>query len=640
MGDAAERERWGSRIGLILAAAGNAVGIGNLLRFPGKAATNGGGAFMIPYVVSLLVFGIPMMWIAWTIGRHGGRFGHGSLPGQFDRMWRNPLAKYLGVLGVGMPLIFCLYYTYIEAWCLGYAYFSLTRFFESTPGRTVDLGVFLEEFLGSASTHSYFAGLVPAFVFFVVTLFLNLWVLYRGVSKGIELLAKIAMPLLLLFCVVLAVRVFTLGQKEGTAWQGLEFLWTPHLGALKDPAVWIAAAGQIFFTLSIGFGAMECYASYLRENDDVTLTGLTTAATNEFVEVLFGSIIAIPAAAVFFGSGRIPEIAGSGTFAIGMISMPEILRNTPGLELFGTMWFLLLFFAAFTSSVAVAQPVMAFFQDEFKLRRESSAMLVGLLWFLGTLPVIWFFKYGVLDEMDFWAGTIGLAVCALVEVILFSWIFGMDRGWEEMHRGADLQVPRFFYYVMKYITPVALAAVLLAWFYDAVANDALIPSPKIAWGVERRGAYPGEFKKGLPPGSTKEQQEQAKKGRQEIEKSVLDAVRAARRDLRALADVELDGQGRLRVVSFAADPALRGALDATAFERWLSLQGWRYEEKQGPTGSPAPAPVRVTLSFEALHCAPYIWITRIMVGFVLVCFLVLIHVAWKNRRQTAPEATA
>lgn len=637
MGDVAERERWGSRIGLILAAAGNAVGIGNLLRFPGKAATNGGGAFMIPYVVSLLVFGIPMMWIAWTIGRYGGRFGHGSLPGQFDRMWRNPLAKYLGVLGVGMPLIFCLYYTYIEAWCLGYAYFSLTRFFESTPGRTVDLGVFLNEFLGNAPTHSYFAGLVPAFVFFLVTLVLNLWVLYRGVSKGIELLAKIAMPLLLLFCVVLAVRVFTLGQREGTAWQGLEFLWTPQLSALKDPAVWIAAAGQIFFTLSIGFGAMECYASYLRENDDVTLTGLTTASTNEFVEVIFGSIIAIPAAAVFFGSGRIPEIAGSGTFDIGMISMPEILRNTPGLELFGTMWFLLLFFAAFTSSVAVAQPVLAFFQDEFKLRRESSTVLVGLIWFLGTLPVIWFLKYGVLDEMDFWAGTIGLAVCALVEVLLFGWVFGMDRGWEEMHRGADLRVPRFFYPIMKYVTPVALALVLGAWFYDAVAKDALIPSPKISWGVERRQAYPGVFKTGLPPGCTKEEQKQANEGRQGIEKSVLDAVRGARRDLRALAEVEFDGRGGMRVVSFSAEPGLNEVLDAGSFERWLKLQNWRYEEKKD--GKTAPAPAKVTVAFEGRHCAPYIWITRLMIVFVLACFLALIHVAWKNRSAAAPEAT-
>ena len=127
MADApAEREQWGSRLGLILAAAGNAIGIGNLLRFPGQAANNGGGAFMIPYVVSLIIFGLPMMWVAWTIGRYAAKFGHGTTPGQFDRIWGNPAAKYLGVLGVAIPLIFCLYYTYIEAWCLGYFWHYLT----------------------------------------------------------------------------------------------------------------------------------------------------------------------------------------------------------------------------------------------------------------------------------------------------------------------------------------------------------------------------------------------------------------------------------------------------------------------------------------------------------------------------------
>src|SRR3972149_6052790 len=111
-----QREAWGSRIGLILAAAGNAVGIGNFLRFPAKAATSGGGAFMIPYLCALLFLGIPMMWVAWAIGRHGGKFGHGSTPGMFDKLWKNPLAKYLGVLGIAIPLVFAMYYTVAESW--------------------------------------------------------------------------------------------------------------------------------------------------------------------------------------------------------------------------------------------------------------------------------------------------------------------------------------------------------------------------------------------------------------------------------------------------------------------------------------------------------------------------------------------
>ncbi len=622
----AGRERWGTRIGLILAAAGNAIGIGNLLRFPGQAANNGGGAFMIPYVISLVIFGLPMMWVAWTIGRHGARFGHGTLPGQLERIWPNRAAKYVGVIGITLPLIFCLYYTYIETWCLGYAYFSLTRDYVSTPERAVELGAYLQEFLGDAPTHDYFPSLATALVFFLIVLSLNIFVLYRGVARGIELLAKIAMPLLFLFCVVLAVRVFSLGRIKGTVWEGLNFLWTPDFGALLQPAVWIAAAGQIFFTLSIGFGSLECYASYLKENDDVALTGLTTAATNEFVEVIFGSLIAIPAAAIFFGAGKVESVAGGGTFYIGMISMPEILRNTAGVEIFGTIWFLLLFFAAFTSSVAVAQPVVAFIQDEFRLKKEASALLVGLVWFLGTIPVIFFLKYGVLDEMDFWAGTIGLVLCSIVEIVLFAWVFGMDRGWKELHRGAEIRIPRFFYYIMKFVTPVALIAIFCGWFYDAVARDTLVPSPKITWGPLQRHKLPGEFGKGSP---TKEDKDEI--GR--IEAAVSSAVQRARRDLRAQVEVALDAEGKARVTQFAADPALREALDGPAFERWLSLQGWHYKEKKGEALAPVAA--TVTVAFEALHRAPFIWLTRAIIVAVVVIFIALISVAW--RRRPAPK---
>ena len=147
-------------------------------------------------------------------------------------------------------------------------------------------------------------------VFMAITLILNLFVLARGVAKGIELLAKVAIPLLFLFCVLMAVRVFTL-SGEGTALEGLSFLWAPDFSRLGEFGVWMAAAGQVFFTLSIGFGSLESYASYVRADDDIALTGLTTAATNEFAEVIFGSVIAIPAAAVFFGAGAI-ETGGRG----------------------------------------------------------------------------------------------------------------------------------------------------------------------------------------------------------------------------------------------------------------------------------------------------------------------------------------
>jgi SNF family Na+-dependent transporter len=622
-----EREQWGSRLGLVLAAAGNAVGIGNLLRFPAQAGQNGGGAFMVPYFLSLLLFGLPMMWIAWTIGRHGGQYGHTSTPGMFDKLWKHPLAKYLGVVGLSLPLVFCLYYTYIEAWCLAYAWFSATGDFVSTPDRWVDLSTYLNEFLGNASTHSYFPGLSVAVGFTAVTVLLNVLVLYRGVAKGIEILAKIAMPLLLLFCFILAVRVFTLDAIKGTLWDGLNFLYTPDFSALLSPAIWMAAAGQIFFTLSIGFGSMECYASYLREQDDITLAGLTTASTNEFVEVIFGSAIAIPAAAIYFGPGRLVEIAQRGSFDIGMVAMPEILRNLPGLGLFGTIWFLLLFFAAFTSSVAVSQPVVAYLQDEAKLPRAAAAGLVGIFWLVGTVPVIFFYRYGVFGEFDFWAGTIGLVFFSAIEAAIFAWVYGATKGWEEMHRGAQLKVPRVFYYVIRYVTPVALFAILVGWIYtDGIRGGALTPSPTLLWGVEGRDSFQGEFVTQAPPAGTPAAEELA-----DIRGDILQAVREAERDLNAWADVRLAG-GAVDVTAYEAAPRLRQVLPAERFARFLTLQGFRFEPA---AGAAAPAELELVIPVEGLHRAPYIWLARGLIVLYTAVFMLLTHALWKQRRREA-----
>ncbi|HXE76148.1 MAG TPA: sodium-dependent transporter [Candidatus Xenobia bacterium] len=618
-----EREAWGSRWGLILAAAGNAIGIGNLLRFPGQAANNGGGAFMIPYIVCLLIFGIPMMWVAWTIGRHGGKFGHGSLPGMFDRMGNSPLAKYVGVLGLTLPYCFVLYYTYIEAWCLGYAWFSLTGDYMTTPHRTVHLAAYYQEFLNMAPTSSYFPGLLAAGAFLAITVGLNMIVLYRGVAKGIELLAKIAMPLLFLFCILMSIRVLTL-EGEGTALEGLNFLWTPDFSRLGDFSVWLAAAGQIFFTLSIGFGSLECYASYVREDEDIALSALTTAATNEFVEVIFGGMIAIPAAAVFFGADEIQRVASSGTFSIGMISMPEILRAFPATWLFGSVWFLLLFFAAFTSSVAVAQPVMAFFQDELRMSRPKATFWLTALWLLGSVPVILYYRYGVLGELDFWAGTLGLAVVALIEIVLFAWIYGLARGWGELQRGGLIQVPAFFKPIMLYVTPVALAVILAGWVYfDGYKGGVLTPRPTVALWVDTPGNFPGTIES-VPP--DKAEAEFATRFAQQAR----DRAAQAEADGKLHAEVQFGADGSIKVRKINGLGALANLADATAFERYLRGSGQRYEERAAP-GKPHVAVDKVVpLILTVYYTSPYVWLARGIVIGSTILFLGLIAYAWKR----------
>ncbi len=466
------REEWGSKIGLILAVAGNAVGLGNFLRFPVQAAQNGGGAFMIPYFIFFIILGIPLMWIEWGIGRHGGKYRHGSAPGMFDVLWKNNAAKYLGTLGLFISLIIMIYYTYIESWNLGFSIFSIFKvYFGETSFDT--MRNFLYSYQGR-EIGDVFTSIWPSYIFMVITFTLNLWILYHGISKGIERLAKIAMPLLFLFGIILVIRVLTLGtpdpsHPENSVINGLAFIWNPNFGALNDPKIWLAAAGQIFFTLSVGMGTIHAYASYLKPKDDIALSGLTTSATNEFAEVILGSSIAIPAAVAFFGVTTTINIARHGAFDLGFVSMSLIFRQIPFGEFFGFIWFLLLFFAGITSSVAMGQPVIAFFEDELGMNRKKATGLLALIVFISVQFVVFFLKYGFLDEMDYWAGTFGLVVFALIETIIFMWIFDDKKAWEEINAGAEIKIPKIFLFIMKYITPLALFGIMIWWSI----NDAI-----------------------------------------------------------------------------------------------------------------------------------------------------------------------
>jgi len=468
-GTPAKREQWATRLGLVLAMAGNAIGLGNFLRFPVQCAQNGGGAFMIPYFIAFLFLGIPLMWIEWGIGRFGGKYGHGTTPGMFHYLWKHPAAKYLGALGVAIPLALVVYYTYIESWTLAYSVFSFTGKYSGIQTRE-GMAEFMAAYQGKV-VNAHFSGIGTAYLFFLITLFLNIWILARGLSKGIETLANWALPAIFIFGLILIVRVFTLGTPDPAypdrnVWNGLGFIWNPDFTLLGQSKVWLAATGQIFFTLSLGFGAIQTYASYLSEKDDVVVSGLATSSANEFAEVILGGSIAIPVAVAFFGLQGTQEIASKGSFDLGFFAMPVILQKLPFTQFFGTIWFFLLFLAGITSSVAMAQPLMAFLQEEFKVERKKAAWLIGALLFFLMQPVIFFLKFGFLDEMDFWIGTFGIVLFAIIEVVIFIWFFGPENAWKEMLAGAELKIPRFVMPIMQYVTPIYLAILLIVWFFQ------------------------------------------------------------------------------------------------------------------------------------------------------------------------------
>lgn len=477
------RARWATRVGLILAMAGNAIGLGNFLRFPAKAAANGGGAFLIPYFCALLFLGIPLMWVEWTLGRYGGARGHGSTPGMFGLMWKNPISKYLGSLGIALPFTVAVFYCFIESWTLAFAVFSATGAYNGNTTREA-MGQFLHAYQGVVQ-NQHFSSILPAAVFLLISLACNYYFLRKGLARGIEILARYGMPILFVFAIILAIRVLTLGTPDGTHpdWNtqaGLAYMWNPDFSKLSSASVWLIAAGQIFFTLSLGQGMINTYASYVREDEDITLNGLTTTMTNEFAEVVLGGTIAIPAAVAFFGLAEAQIVAKEGAFNLGFQTLPIVFQKIPLGQVFGTMWFVLLFIAGITSSVAMLQPIVAFLEDEFGWKRERAVNAVFAVLAGCAIPVVLFFKHGFLDELDFWAGTFGLALFAVIEIIIFSWVFGVDKGWTEMHRGADLKVPRVFRFVLLVITPLYLLAIFAVWTWQDAIGKLLMEGEEAA----------------------------------------------------------------------------------------------------------------------------------------------------------------
>jgi neurotransmitter:Na+ symporter, NSS family len=450
-------ESWGSRVGLILAMAGNAVGLGNFLRFPVQAIQNGGGSFIIPYLVCFFLLGLPLLYVEWAMGRFGGKSRNHSSPFILDSMSKYGFWKYVGVFGIFTNLVVAAYYCYLESWTLGYIWHSVAGTFTDQTR---------DEVASFFSSYTNLNNNQPI-IFWIVCLILNTWILSRGIKGGVEKVAKIGMPLLILFGIILAIKGLTLREGSGNALysgiEGLNFLWTPDFSSIWSGKVWLAAAGQIFFTLSLGNGSIQCYASYLKSNEDIALNAMSAGWMNEFVEVCLGGAIIIPITVGYYGvDGMLDLVNQAGGLGLGFRTLPFLFQQWgPFLAIAaGVMWFGLLFFAGITSSLAMGTSCMGFLQDEFGWRREYAALAFGVTVALLGLPTVYYFNYGVFDEYDHWAGTVSLVVFAFFEIILFAWFFGMQNGWAEITRGADIKVPEAFKFIIQYVTPVILACIL------------------------------------------------------------------------------------------------------------------------------------------------------------------------------------
>ena len=486
-------ESWSTQIGVILAVTGSAVGLGNFLRFPGLAAKYDGGVFLIPYFVALLLLGLPLAWAEWSMGRYGGTRGYHSSPGIFRLIWKNRAAPYLGVLGLVVPVVIYMYYVFVESWCLGYAWYYLTG--------AMDLGRdpvayqnFFAAYTGSEKDASIFSSFLGTpLVFLVICIALNFFLINRGLTRGIELFCLWAMPALALCAVLVLIRVLTLGtpdpsRPELNVLNGLGQMWNLDAAGkslwaqLANGKMWMEAAGQIFFSLPVGFGVIITYASYMRRDDDIALSSTTAVAGNEFFEVSLGGMITIPAAFIFLGAAG----AVGGTFALGFNTLPLVFEHMPLGRWVGFLWFFLLFLAAITSSLSMLQPAIAFLQEGLGLTRTRAVAVLCGVGTAGTLLVVWFSKnLTAMDTLDFWVGTFCIYLLACVQTFLFGWVFGPQRGLEELDRGADLRLPRIFTFVIRYISPVYLLVVFVAWAVQDMGNRiaAFTADPAVRWSM-------------------------------------------------------------------------------------------------------------------------------------------------------------
>lgn len=438
-----QSDQWGSRVGFVLAAVGSAIGLGNIWRFPFVAYEQGGGAFFIPYLFALLTAGIPLLVLEYSMG-HRWR---GSAPLVFRRIDRR--VEWLGWWQVAVGFVIATYYTVVIGWALAYTWYSV-----GTQWGT-DTGAFFQETFLEASEAGTVGAPVPQVIIPVVMVWaVVLAIGFAGVKRGIERAVKLMIPLLVMIFLALVVRALTL---PGAA-EGINALFAPDLSRIVDPQVWVAAYGQIFFTLSVGFAIMITYSSYLPRRTDLTGNAFIAGFANSSFELLAG--IGIFASIGFLAQqtgAPIDEAVASGV-GLAFIALPEIINQMPGFNsLFGVAFFGVLVLAGVSSMVSITEVFVAALRDKFSLSRRAALSLGG-----GTCAVvslIYTTRGGltILDVVDYFNNNFGLALTGLVEVVVMAWLLRKLATLQE-HANRISQIPlgRWWIVSLTVVTPVLL----------------------------------------------------------------------------------------------------------------------------------------------------------------------------------------
>lgn len=444
MSQAPARATWTGRSMFLFAAIGSAIGLGNIWRFPYIAYDNGGGAFLLPYVVALITAGVPVLLLDYVLGH---RF-RGSAP----LVWRRVSARTeaIGWVQTIITYIIAVYYAVILAWSTIYTWFSLKLAWGEDPE-----AFFVRDFLHADNESINSTTVVwPIAITLAVIWVLIVAVMALGIRKGTGMLSSVFVPtLIVLFLILVGRSLFLPGAGEG-----LEAFFTPRWSALADPTVWMAAYGQIFYSLAIAFGIMMTQASYLKRRSNLSGLGTVVGLSNSGFEVLAG--IGVFATLGFMASTSgvaVDEVATSG-IGLAFIAFPTIINQMPGGPLFGVLFFGSLFIAGFTSLVTIVEVVVSSFQDKFRLERRTASIAVGVACAVPSLvlfPVTT--GLGSLDIVDKFVNVLGIVLIAVISTVTIGWVLKRTPELRShVNAVSSLQLGRWWDFSLTVITPLIL----------------------------------------------------------------------------------------------------------------------------------------------------------------------------------------
>ncbi len=467
-----KREHWSSRKAFILAAIGSAIGLGNIWRFPFKCYENGGGAFLVAYIVAMLTAGIPLLIMELSLGH---RFKLAA-PLSFRKIGKK--FEWVGWWAVFVGFVIVCYYAVVMAWGLNYSVFSFTQAWGSDTGT-----FFFKDFLGLTEGPYQLGGFqLPILISLIIG-----WILIVGaVWKGVKTVSKVVyvtvfLPWLLL--VVFVVRGITLpGSMEG-----IKYYLFPHFEQLLNPSVWISAYGQIFYSLSIGFGIMIAYSSFLKKDAEIINSSIIITLSNCTTSFIGGF-------AVFGALGYYAHLQGvavesvlKGGPGLAFVTYPTIINNLPFARFFGIIFFLMLLTLAIDSAFSLLEAVSSSMRDKFgwgikrsNITVASIALLIGLIFTTGA-GLFW------LDIVDKWIEFFGLCAVVLIECIVLGWFSKIDKLRKYANEYSEVRIGKFWNYLIKFIIPIIIFALiisetikLISKGYEGYPDSALLIA---GWGV-------------------------------------------------------------------------------------------------------------------------------------------------------------